>query len=218
MPKIRTPHLAHLAPWRCSAPAPARAALRQPRPRRQAGRGEEGCRRSAGRVRQRRQAGQARGACRTAARPDGQAARAPGREAGRHQGGTEQPERGARGCAGKRRARACAGRHGRRRGPCRPCPRRRGRAPPLRTTRQARQRPATPRTGLRRRRRPVRLGRPETRIRQVRHRHAAKPDRHPRAASVHLDPVQFDYRASGFRVIDNGHTVQVNVGTATASR
>ncbi|HEY4066030.1 MAG TPA: carbonic anhydrase family protein [Burkholderiaceae bacterium] len=28
---------------------------------------------------------------------------------------------------------------------------------------------------------------------------------------VNLDPVQFDYRASGFRVIDNGHTVQVNV-------
>ena len=29
--------------------------------------------------------------------------------------------------------------------------------------------------------------------------------------SVDLEPVQFDYRASGFRVIDNGHTVQVNV-------
>ncbi len=28
---------------------------------------------------------------------------------------------------------------------------------------------------------------------------------------VELDPVQFDYRPSGFRVIDNGHTVQVNV-------
>lgn len=28
---------------------------------------------------------------------------------------------------------------------------------------------------------------------------------------VQLDPVQFDYRPSGFRVIDNGHTVQVNV-------
>jgi carbonic anhydrase len=28
---------------------------------------------------------------------------------------------------------------------------------------------------------------------------------------VDLDPVQFDYRASAFRVIDNGHTVQVNV-------
>lgn len=30
--------------------------------------------------------------------------------------------------------------------------------------------------------------------------------------SVDLEPVQFDYRPSGFRVIDNGHTVQVNVG------
>jgi carbonic anhydrase len=29
--------------------------------------------------------------------------------------------------------------------------------------------------------------------------------------SVDLEPVQFDYRASGFSVIDNGHTVQVNV-------
>jgi carbonic anhydrase len=28
---------------------------------------------------------------------------------------------------------------------------------------------------------------------------------------VQLDPIQFDYRPSGFRVIDNGHTVQVNV-------
>lgn len=28
---------------------------------------------------------------------------------------------------------------------------------------------------------------------------------------VQLDPVQFDYKASGFRVIDTGHTVQVNV-------
>ncbi|MEQ1803947.1 MAG: carbonic anhydrase family protein [Burkholderiaceae bacterium] len=28
---------------------------------------------------------------------------------------------------------------------------------------------------------------------------------------LQLDPVQFDYRPSGFRVIDNGHTVQVNV-------
>ncbi len=27
---------------------------------------------------------------------------------------------------------------------------------------------------------------------------------------VELDPVQFDYKPSGFRVIDNGHTVQVN--------
>lgn len=29
--------------------------------------------------------------------------------------------------------------------------------------------------------------------------------------AVDLEPVQFDYRASGFRVIDNGHTVQVNL-------
>ena len=29
---------------------------------------------------------------------------------------------------------------------------------------------------------------------------------------VQLDSVQFDYRPSAFRVIDNGHTVQVNVG------
>jgi len=29
---------------------------------------------------------------------------------------------------------------------------------------------------------------------------------------VELEPVQFDYQPSGFRVIDNGHTVQVNVG------
>jgi carbonic anhydrase len=29
--------------------------------------------------------------------------------------------------------------------------------------------------------------------------------------SVQLDPVQFDYKPSTFRVIDNGHTVQVNV-------
>ena len=28
---------------------------------------------------------------------------------------------------------------------------------------------------------------------------------------VQLEPIQFDYRSSGFRVIDNGHTVQVNV-------
>jgi carbonic anhydrase len=28
---------------------------------------------------------------------------------------------------------------------------------------------------------------------------------------VQLDPVQFDYRASGFSVIDNGHTIQVNL-------
>lgn len=29
---------------------------------------------------------------------------------------------------------------------------------------------------------------------------------------VDLDPIQFDYRPTGFRVVDNGHTVQVNVG------
>jgi carbonic anhydrase len=29
--------------------------------------------------------------------------------------------------------------------------------------------------------------------------------------AVDLEPVQFDYRASGFRIIDNGHTVQVNL-------
>lgn len=29
--------------------------------------------------------------------------------------------------------------------------------------------------------------------------------------AVELEPVQFDYRASGFGVIDNGHTVQVNI-------
>jgi len=29
--------------------------------------------------------------------------------------------------------------------------------------------------------------------------------------AVQLDPVQFDYKPSGFRVLDNGHTVQVNV-------
>ncbi len=33
---------------------------------------------------------------------------------------------------------------------------------------------------------------------------------------VNLDPVQFDYKPSGFRVIDNGHTVQVNVGTGNS--
>ena len=33
---------------------------------------------------------------------------------------------------------------------------------------------------------------------------------------VSLDAVQFDYKASGFRVIDNGHTVQVNVGTGNS--
>ena len=30
---------------------------------------------------------------------------------------------------------------------------------------------------------------------------------------VDLEPVQFDYRASSFRVIDNGHTIQVNIGS-----
>jgi carbonic anhydrase len=34
--------------------------------------------------------------------------------------------------------------------------------------------------------------------------------------AVDLEPVQFDYRASSFRVIDNGHTVQVNVGAGNA--
>lgn len=34
--------------------------------------------------------------------------------------------------------------------------------------------------------------------------------------SVQLDPVQFDYRASNFRVIDNGHTVQVNVASGNS--
>lgn len=29
---------------------------------------------------------------------------------------------------------------------------------------------------------------------------------------VQLDPVQFDYKPSGFNVIDDGHTIQVNVG------
>ena len=33
---------------------------------------------------------------------------------------------------------------------------------------------------------------------------------------VQLDPVQFDYHASSFRVIDNGHTVQVDVGPGNA--
>ena len=31
--------------------------------------------------------------------------------------------------------------------------------------------------------------------------------------NVDLDPVQFDYRATGFNVLDNGHTVQVNLAT-----
>ncbi|MFZ6726742.1 carbonic anhydrase [Undibacterium sp. MH2W] len=29
---------------------------------------------------------------------------------------------------------------------------------------------------------------------------------------VNLDPIVFDYRSSGFNVVDNGHTIQVNVG------
>jgi carbonic anhydrase len=33
---------------------------------------------------------------------------------------------------------------------------------------------------------------------------------------VQLDPVQFDYKPSGFRVIDNGHTVQVNVASGNS--
>jgi len=33
---------------------------------------------------------------------------------------------------------------------------------------------------------------------------------------VQLDPVQFDYHPAGFRVVDNGHTVQVNVDPGNA--
>jgi carbonic anhydrase len=33
---------------------------------------------------------------------------------------------------------------------------------------------------------------------------------------VQLDPVQFEYKPSGFRVIDNGHTIQVNVAAGNA--
>ncbi len=33
---------------------------------------------------------------------------------------------------------------------------------------------------------------------------------------VELDPVQFDYKPSSFRVVDNGHTVQVNVGAGNS--
>ncbi len=33
---------------------------------------------------------------------------------------------------------------------------------------------------------------------------------------VQIDPVQFDYHPSGFRVVDNGHTVQVDVGPGNA--
>ena len=40
---------------------------------------------------------------------------------------------------------------------------------------------------------------------------AAEPDRHPGGIKVQLDLVQFDHKPSAFRVIDNGHTVQVNV-------
>ena len=34
--------------------------------------------------------------------------------------------------------------------------------------------------------------------------------------TVNLDPVQFDYRGTGFNVVDNGHTVQVNIGSGNA--
>ncbi|HEY0819599.1 MAG TPA: carbonic anhydrase family protein [Rhizobacter sp.] len=34
--------------------------------------------------------------------------------------------------------------------------------------------------------------------------------------SVQLDPVQFDYKPTSFRVIDNGHTVQVNVSSGNS--
>lgn len=33
---------------------------------------------------------------------------------------------------------------------------------------------------------------------------------------VDLDPIAFDYRASGFRVVDNGHTVEVDVDSGNA--
>ncbi|MFT3956948.1 MAG: carbonic anhydrase family protein [Piscinibacter sp.] len=33
---------------------------------------------------------------------------------------------------------------------------------------------------------------------------------------VQLEPVQFDYKPSGFRVVDNGHTIQVNVGAGNS--
>jgi carbonic anhydrase len=45
----------------------------------------------------------------------------------------------------------------------------------------------------------------------VRQRHAAEPDRHPRGHQGAARPGAFDYKPSAFRVIDNGHTVQVNV-------
>ena len=34
--------------------------------------------------------------------------------------------------------------------------------------------------------------------------------------AVDLDPVQFDYRGTGFNVVDNGHTVQVNLGSGNS--
>ena len=34
--------------------------------------------------------------------------------------------------------------------------------------------------------------------------------------AVELEPIQFDYRASNFRVLDNGHTVQVNIDAGNA--
>ena len=34
--------------------------------------------------------------------------------------------------------------------------------------------------------------------------------------AVDLEPIQFDYRASNFRVVDNGHTVQVNLDAGNA--
>jgi len=33
---------------------------------------------------------------------------------------------------------------------------------------------------------------------------------------VELEPVKFDYRPAGFNVVDNGHTVQVNLGTGNS--
>jgi carbonic anhydrase len=34
--------------------------------------------------------------------------------------------------------------------------------------------------------------------------------------AVDLEPVQFDYRGTGFNVVDNGHTVQVNLGAGNS--
>ena len=34
--------------------------------------------------------------------------------------------------------------------------------------------------------------------------------------SVDLEPIQFDYRSTGFNVVDNGHTIQVNLGPGNA--